>query len=423
MNPLISIAAVVFPEILKTVAGDKSKAVANAVVAAVEEITGTSQPKEAQKKVETDSTVETDLRLKLAEIAANEEEKRRQNEIESRKLQMEEAENRHKAELEALKVQFAEDAKKRDDDFRRLEAGIADTQAARTGFSELAKARNPFAWGPVIVSVIVVIGFFWILWQLLSQTTPPANEDVWQILNITIGALTAGFATVVSFWLGSSQGSRNKDFAAAEVQAQSAQQTARIIERQAEQTKEILKERTEPGQRPKRPTRSNFRRCVDIVLEKEGGYVNDPDDRGGPTNMGITFNTLKAWRGTEITEQDVKDLKIEEARNIYQANYWKKLSCDDLPSGVDLVVFDFGVNAGTARSAKLLQRVCGANSDGVIGPITVGAVNSLDAAQVIRRFGELRMDHYRSLSNWTKFGRGWTRRTDDVQTAALDMTV
>ncbi len=426
MNPLVAIAASVFPDILKAVIGGDSAGVVDAVTKAVSNAAGTSVPADAQKKIESDPAAEKELKIKLAEIAAEEEQKRREHELAEQKLQIEQAEAQRKAEMEAMRLRFEEDAKLRDDDFRKFQAEIADTQAARTSFADLARARNPFAWGPVVISLVVSVGFFWILAVLVSNWfNPSTNElvkEVSQIVNIAIGALTAGFATVISFWLGSSQGSRNKDFAAVEIQAKTASESARIIERQAEQTEAILKERSvrvEPV--PEQPKPSNFKRCVAIILEKEGGYVDHPNDPGGATNMGITFNTLKDWRGTAITKQDVKDLTEEEARNIYEARYWKPLNCDSLPHGVDLVTFDFGVNAGPGRSAKLLQRVCGANADGVIGPITVGAVDSLDASWVVRRFSQLRMDYYRSLKTWETFGRGWTRRTDEVEGAALRM--
>ena len=235
MTPFIAIAASLLPEILKSVIGKKSETAVDAVTKAVKAATGFDGPAEAQKKIETDPVVEKELRIKLAEIAAEEEEKERQKELEAQRLQIQKAESKQKAEMDALKLRIDEDTKKRKDDFRRLEAGIADTQSARTTFSDMAKASNPFAWGPVIVSLIVTIGFFTILMVLLWQWTTPGkvNNDISQIINIAIGALTAGFATVVAFWLGSSQGSRNKDFASAETQAQNARATEKVIERQA----------------------------------------------------------------------------------------------------------------------------------------------------------------------------------------------
>lgn len=419
MNPLIAIATAVLPDILKAVIGDRSEKVVDEVTKAVKDATGSDQAADAQKAIEADPAVEKELRIRLAEIAAEEEAKQREDELKAQELRMQEAEQRHKAEMEALKA-------RQDDDFRRLEASIADTQAARSVFTNLARARNPFAWGPVVVSVVVAFGYFAILGILVTNwfnpTGLPLQNEVSQIVNIAIGALTAGFATVISFWLGSSQGSRNKDLASAELQSQATRESTRIIERQAQQSEVILKDVTARAEAKDDKTKpSNARRCIDIILEKEGGYVDHPSDPGGATNMGITFNTLKAWRGADISKQDVKDLTVEEARAIYETNYWKPLNCDDLAAGVDLVVFDFGVNAGPSRSAKLLQRVCGANQDGVVGPITIAAVKTMEPEQAIRRFGELRLEYYRSLKTWDTFGRGWTRRTEEVQRAALGM--
>ena len=136
--------------------------------------------------------------------------------------------------------------------------------------------------------------------------------------------------------------------------------------------------------------------------------------------MGITFNTLKAWRRPdEITVDDVRNLAEDEAKQIYHANYWNALSCDELPDGVDLVVFDFGVNAGPGRSAKTLQRVVGVKDDGVIGPISLAAVAAVDPMHIIRRFGELRMEFYRGLRIFETFGRGWTRRVQKTEAQAL----
>ena len=70
----------------------------------------------------------------------------------------------------------------------------------------------------------------------------------------------------------------------------------------------------------------------------------------------------------------MKDLTVEDVAPIYRKNYWDRMKCDDLPRGLDLCVFDFGVNAGTGRSAKYLQRMIGTTVDGGIGPNTLRAV-------------------------------------------------
>jgi hypothetical protein len=140
------------------------------------------------------------LQLKLAEIAADQEEKRQQ------------------AQLALLKEQNEQEAKKREVQLVQLRAEIEDTKGARSTFSALALANNPMAWGAPVVSLLVTVGFFGILTLLIFGVGGDLTNN--QIINIAVGVLAAAFATVVSFWLGSSQGSRAKDFATTQLQAQ-----------------------------------------------------------------------------------------------------------------------------------------------------------------------------------------------------------
>jgi lysozyme family protein len=159
-----------------------------------------------------------------------------------------------------------------------------------------------------------------------------------------------------------------------------------------------------------------------IVFTEEGGYTNDPNDRGGPTNFGITIGDLKQWREKDVTAEDVKNMTKDEAREIYRSKYWNPMQCGDLPNGVDLEVFDFGVNAGTRTAIKKLQDVLGLKDDGSIGPITISACKAVDPRTVIQGFSARRLEYYRSLGDeWTHFGAGWTNRTNAVEKAALKM--
>lgn len=162
-----------------------------------------------------------------------------------------------------------------------------------------------------------------------------------------------------------------------------------------------------------------FPACLQVVLHHEGGFVDDPNDPGGATNMGITHKTLAAWRGRAVTAEDVRNLTEHEASLIYRAEYWDRLRCGQLPAGVDLVVFDYGVNAGVSRSAMLLQGLVGAREDGVIGPKTIAAVRRQRPDELVQSFGGSRLRQYMSFSGWKHFGRGWSRRVDEVETEAL----
>lgn len=167
---------------------------------------------------------------------------------------------------------------------------------------------------------------------------------------------------------------------------------------------------------------SRFDICVAITLKHEGGYANHPDDPGGATNMGITHRTLADWRGVKsVTRGDVRALTKAEAKAIYKAKYWDALRCSDLPVGLDLVVFDYGVNSGVRRSAKMLQRVLGVQVDGVIGPVTVAKAQEREreVKALIGDFMARRLAHYMSLSTWRTFGKGWSKRIKDIQKQAV----
>ena len=166
---------------------------------------------------------------------------------------------------------------------------------------------------------------------------------------------------------------------------------------------------------------SNYDKCLETILHHEGGYVNHPKDPGGETNLGVTKRVYEEWGGTK----DMKDLTVEDVAPIYKKNYWNRVKGDDLPSGLDLCVFDFGVNAGTGRSAKYLQRMIGTVADGGIGPNTLKAldnyVESEGLEQTIRNFQEARQKYYESLKTFETFGRGWTRRVDETTELAVSM--
>jgi lysozyme family protein len=175
---------------------------------------------------------------------------------------------------------------------------------------------------------------------------------------------------------------------------------------------------------------SNYQKCLDIILHHEGGYVNHPKDPGGETNLGVTKRVYDEWCVTEdLAPKDMKDLEVDDVAPIYKKNYWDRVKGDDLPTGLDLCVFDFGVNAGTGRAAKYLQRLIGTTADGGIGPNTLAKLDEYINEQengvmdVIEQYQAERQSYYESLSTFETFGKGWTRRVEETTDTALTMNV
>ena len=167
--------------------------------------------------------------------------------------------------------------------------------------------------------------------------------------------------------------------------------------------------------------KANYNKCLETILHHEGGYVNHPKDPGGETNLGVTKRVYEEWGG----DKDMKDLLVEDVAPIYKKNYWDKLKGDSLPDGLDLCVFDFGVNAGPGRSAKYLQKMIGTVADGGIGPNTLKKVDEYvdkhGLANTIANFQDARQGYYERLKTFETFGRGWTRRVVETTKLAKSM--
>jgi lysozyme family protein len=157
------------------------------------------------------------------------------------------------------------------------------------------------------------------------------------------------------------------------------------------------------------------------VLAHEGGYTNHPDDPGGPTNFGITIADYRKYVKPDASAGAVKTMSIDDAKAIYRSKYWDALHCDALPAGLDYALFDYGVNSGIARAAKVFQRALDVEDDGVIGPITLSAAASRAASDLITAICDERLRFLQSLRTWPVFGKGWGRRVADVKQAALAM--
>ena len=177
---------------------------------------------------------------------------------------------------------------------------------------------------------------------------------------------------------------------------------------------------------------SRFDLCLQAVLHHEGGFVDDPVDRGGRTNMGITQGTYDGYRSDRgLNTADVKDITRGEVREIYFDRYWNPMRCGQMPVGLDRVVFDAGVNSGVRRAGKWLQMALGLSAgdiDGVIGQKTLhyvaDVVSANDVDRTIDRFMDQRRQFLQDLivrdPRQQKFARGWENRCCSVHEEAKE---
>lgn len=159
----------------------------------------------------------------------------------------------------------------------------------------------------------------------------------------------------------------------------------------------------------------NFNKALGMLLVHEGGFVNDSRDPGGMTNLGVTKTIWEKWVGHPVTEQDMRGLTPAIVAPLYQLKYWNS----NLPDGLDYAFFDFAVNSGPGRAAKVLQSCLGVVPDGAIGPATLAAAVS-QAEGLIERYSAARLAFLQGLPTWPVYKNGWSIRVADVTAAARD---
>ncbi len=154
-------------------------------------------------------------------------------------------------------------------------------------------------------------------------------------------------------------------------------------------------------------TAGNFGSCLPYTLREEGGFSDDLRDPGGRTMRGVTQRTYDKYRTHEgLPRQDVKLIPDAELKDLYRNEIWDAARCEDMPSGIDLSVFDLAVNSGVAEARKIFERA-----------------RAGDAAPnvIIKSIADERLAFLHGLSTWRAFGPGWAARVARIEAASLAM--
>ena len=115
-------------------------------------------------------------------------------------------------------------------------------------------------------------------------------------------------------------------------------------------------------------------------------------------------------------------MPLSTADEIYDVDYAHANAIQlQLGPGKDTVIFDFGVNSGVSRSIKFSQRIVGTSQDGIMGPVTLAAINAYDPANFINQLCTARLEVLRGLGTWDHFGAGWSARVADLRTYSLNL--
>lgn len=165
----------------------------------------------------------------------------------------------------------------------------------------------------------------------------------------------------------------------------------------------------------------NWDSCFAMVIKSEGGFVNNPKDPGGMTNLGVTRTAWQGYLNRDVTEAEMRALTPEMVKPFYKALYWDRIKGDMLPPGVDYAAYDLAVNSGPHKAAQYLQEIAGVPVDGMIGPKSLEAIKSCNAEETADAICDMRLDFLKKLSTFGTFGRGWTDRVGRVKAKAISM--
>jgi len=158
---------------------------------------------------------------------------------------------------------------------------------------------------------------------------------------------------------------------------------------------------------------NDFLGCVSLVFKDEGGYVNDPSDRGGETKFGISKRAYP--------DENIKELTYERARELYKRDYWDTAHCDQVPDEIKYIHFDSAINMGVRMAVKLLQRSGGIVDDGMWGKDTLAASKNV----TLDRYASERILQYEDLVKQRpmneKFIKGWKNRVNRIITLSKEV--
>ncbi|MDK3075639.1 glycosyl hydrolase 108 family protein [Sedimentitalea sp. JM2-8] len=163
-----------------------------------------------------------------------------------------------------------------------------------------------------------------------------------------------------------------------------------------------------------------FQKFHEFIKRWEGGFADHPADKGGATNMGITIGTLADWRGADVTVEDVRNLTRAEADEIFRTRYYAMCRCGEMPERMAMVVYNCAVLSGPKTAIKFVQDAFndlgltvdgkGLEVDGILGRLTMGAVQQTDPGVLADAFMDRQEQYLRSLDTFSVFGAGWLNR-------------
>jgi len=163
---------------------------------------------------------------------------------------------------------------------------------------------------------------------------------------------------------------------------------------------------------------ADFKKLIPFIQQWEGGFVNDPLDKGGATNMGVTIATFRQFFGQERTIDNLKAITVEQWDYIFKVGYWNRWKADEIKNqSVANILVDWLWLSG-AWGIKIPQRILGVVDDGIVGPKTLTALNASSPKELFDKIKEARVQYINDIIVKTptneRFRKGWMNRLNAI---------
>jgi lysozyme family protein len=165
---------------------------------------------------------------------------------------------------------------------------------------------------------------------------------------------------------------------------------------------------------------ANAKLLQPFILRWEGGFVNDPLDRGGATNKGITIGTFRRFYGKEASVEQLKQITDDQWLRIFKEGYWNPWKADQIKNqSIANIVVDWAWASGPVTAIKQVQRILGVVDDGVVGPKTLAAINSADQQTLFAKIHAARLKFVENIvqknPTQVRFLKGWKNRINAIK--------
>lgn len=164
---------------------------------------------------------------------------------------------------------------------------------------------------------------------------------------------------------------------------------------------------------------ANAKKLIPFILRWEGGFTNHPNDKGGATNKGITIATFRQYYGKESTIDDLRNMSNEQWEYIFKAGYWDAMRADYITNqSIANICVDWAWCSGTRAAIKQVQRLLGIADDGIVGNVTLSAMNNANSKKLFEKIKSTRLSFVEAIvrrdPTQKVFLKGWRNRINSI---------